>query len=116
MTHEIAVLSFNAVEATARAVQSLQQTVAKETKITVIDNASTDGTRTWLERQAKLEKVLHPQNLLYTKAYAAFLAQSQAEIVTLWNCDAEATEGWERPLLDWMLKTPKAGIVGPLLL
>ena len=113
LTHEIVVLSYNALEETARAIQSLK--AHSKGRIIVIDNASEEPVPSWLKTQKDITLILNSENKRYTRGYHDYLKESTADIVTLFNTDCFCEPGWEAPILDMFDRFPRAALVAPLL-
>ena len=84
----IIVLTYNQLEYTKQCLASLQKYTEKDSyELIVIDNASTDGTREWLQQQKNLKLLLNDENIGFPKGcnQGIALANSQNDILLLNN-------------------------------
>lgn len=89
-------------------------TVSEEADLIVADNGSSDGSVEWVKSTHPEVKVLEfPENLGFAAGYNEALRLTGYEYTVLLNSDVETTEGWWRPLLDFMRSTPEAGACQP---
>lgn len=107
------ILSFNALEHTARAIASVRE--YSRASLVVIDNGSVDGSREWLKKQEGYRVILNAENKKYTRGFADYLDISEADIVTLFNNDCLAERFWEDPILSLFADRPRAAIITPIL-
>ncbi len=85
--------------------------------IYVADNASTDGSVTFLKQNYPNIKIIqNDQNGGFAKGYNDALQHVDADIVCLLNSDVEVTEGWLEPIVKVFHDYPKASIVQPKIL
>lgn len=74
-----------------------------DVEIVVVDNASTDGSISFLETNYPSLTSIHlPQNYGYAEGYNQALKQIEAEYYVLLNSDVEVSEGWLMPVIDYM--------------
>lgn len=89
-------------------------------RVTVVDNASTDGTRELLRSDfPQVEHLVLKGNLGYGRANNEGIARALdggAEFVALLNNDVEVEPGWLRALLDAARAQPRAGLLTGTLL
>jgi len=92
----------------------LQRSVLDHCEVIVADNASTDDSVAWMQKQYPKLKLMHSNtNLGYAGGYEYFLNQLEAEYFILLNSDVEPAENWLAPLLQFMDEHPKAGACQP---
>ncbi|HET9476074.1 MAG TPA: methyltransferase domain-containing protein [Dehalococcoidia bacterium] len=119
-THRVSMImgTHNNFEVLQRGVDSILKNTPPGYELIVVNNASTDGTASYL---ASLDyphlKVL---NNTVNESYAAFNNKGQAlatrPYILYVNDDIEAFPGWLEPLIDILDANPKVGAVGPRLL
>lgn len=84
-------------------------------EIILVDDASTDGTRNWLQTlcNENLRVVLNPMNVGFARANHAGVALATGEVLALVNNDLIFSPGWLEPMLA-LLQNPQlgAGVVG----
>jgi GT2 family glycosyltransferase len=87
-------------------------------EIVVVDNASTDGTREWLEETRTtfpmpIVVVANSDNRGFAAAVNQGVAVSTGELVCLLNNDTVVTRGWLSALVAHLESDPGLGLVGP---
>jgi GT2 family glycosyltransferase len=74
-----------------------------DTAIYLADNGSTDGSADWVsDNFTDIRIIRFETNHGYAGGYNLALKQVNAEYFVLLNSDVEVTEGWLRPLVDYM--------------
>jgi len=86
-------------------------------EVVVVDNASADGTREWLEETrgsfpVPLVLVANAENRGFAVAVNQGVAASSGELVCLLNNDTVVTRGWLSALAAHLESDPRLGIVG----
>jgi len=111
---EIIVLQYNSLETLAYTVEGIKQNT-ENYKLTIIDNASTDGSIEWLKTK-KLNTVFNSQNLLFTNAYMNYLRTAKlGKYFVIMNNDCIPEKGWLEEMYNFMEANPDCGIVAPML-
>lgn len=88
-----------------------------EARIIVADNGSTDGSTAMLEAEFPTVEIIRlDRNYGFAEGYNRALAQVDADYLLLLNSDVEVTEGWLRPLRDYMDRHPETAACQPKLL
>jgi GT2 family glycosyltransferase len=110
---------YNHLEQTQAMLDSLQASLPAhlDYEIILVDDASTDGTREWLQQwhAPRMRKILNPHNLGYAGANNAGVALARGELLGLLNNDLMFEPGWLEPMLDALLAPGlNAGLVGNL--
>ena len=83
----------------------------------VADNASTDGSVAFLQKNfPQVKLVLLAGNYGYAEGYNRALAQVQARYYCLLNSDVEVTPGWLAPLLGYLNAHPQVAAIQPKIL
>ena len=92
----------------------LRHTGLPGAEIVIGDNASTDGSVTFLESEyPEIRLVKLDRNYGYTGGFNRVLRQLDATYFLLLNSDVEVTEGWLPPLLELMDKKQKVAVCAP---
>jgi len=85
--------------------------------VVLIDNASTDDTRSFVQQQFPEVHVIHlPQNKGFTGGYAAGIEQIRSKYLVLLSADFEVSPGWFDPLHSFMEQRPDVAVVQPKIL
>ncbi len=90
---------------------------SKDAVVYVADNASTDGSVTYLrEHFPNVRLILFDKNWGFAEGYNKALAQVKAEYFVLLNSDIEVTCDWLTPMVEWMDNHPEVAACQPKLL
>ena len=90
---------------------------SKDATIYVADNASTDGSIAFLEKNyPSIAIIKNKVNGGFAQGYNEALQHIEADIFCLLNSDVEVTEGWLSPIPDAFNTLPKAAIIQPKIL
>jgi len=90
---------------------------SKEAKLYVVDNASTDDSILFLNKNYPNIKILkNTTNKGYSTGYNTALQHIKADVFCLLNSDVEVTKNWLQPILNFYKNTPNASIVQPKIL
>ena len=91
-------------------------------EVIVVDNASTDGSREWLQtwaatpspagHQRRLQ--LNDENLGFSAGNNVGLRAARGEFLVLLNNDTYVTPGWVRGLCNHLRAEPRLGLLGPV--
>lgn len=86
-------------------------------EVLVVDNASSDGTTSMLERAfPQVRLIANDTNLGFAKANNQGITQSRGRYLLLLNPDTEVVGDALRHLLEYMRVHPRVGVLGPQLL
>ena len=86
-------------------------------RVIVVDNCSTDGSWTCLEKEfPEVERVAFEKNFGFAGGYNRAIAMVEEKYVVLLNSDVEVTEGWLEPLVEALEKDERLVGVQPKLL
>ena len=88
--------------------------ITEDADLIVADNGSTDDSVEWVKAHHPEVKVLSfSENYGFAEGYNKAIAQTQYKYTILLNSDVEVTEGWTRPLLDFMRCNGDVGALQP---
>lgn len=88
--------------------------ITEDADLIVADNGSTDDSVEWVKAHHPEVKVLSfSENYGFAEGYNKAIAQTQYKYTILLNSDVEVTEGWTRPLLDFMRRNGDVGALQP---
>lgn len=94
-----------------------QFTIGPEADLIVADNGSDDGSVAWLrENHPEVRVVELGKNYGFAEGYNRAIAELDYPYVTLLNSDVEVTDGWWRPVLEFLEQNPDVGAVQPKIL
>lgn len=115
---DIIIVTYNSAWDLARCLDSiLRQKTRYRYRVTVVDNASTDGTAGIVRlRYTEVSLLLSGQNRGFAKANNLAIGQTHGKYVVLLNPDTEVKAGALDMLLDFLEAHPEVGAVGPKLL
>jgi GT2 family glycosyltransferase len=85
-------------------------------EVIVVDNASTDGSREWLQSHPDVRLIANIENVGFGRANNKAFAASDAPLLFLLNNDAEVHAGTFAKLLATINENEHIGVVGPRLL
>ena len=88
--------------------------ITEDADLIVADNGSTDDSVEWVKAHHPEVKVLSfSENYGFAEGYNKAIEQTQYKYTILLNSDVEVTEGWTRPLLDFMRRNGDVGALQP---
>jgi GT2 family glycosyltransferase/glycosyltransferase involved in cell wall biosynthesis len=114
----IVLVTYGNVELTKLCIESVfRNTQHPRVEIIIVDNASTDGTRVYLDYLAHAQKnvkvILNNSNRGFAAANNQAFAYTSGEVIILLNNDTVVPAGWLEPLLRH-LGNDEIGLVGPV--
>lgn len=112
---DIIVVTYKARQQLSRCLQSLiRHTRDCPYQLTVVDNASSDGTAEYVKKRfgGRCRLVRSARNLGFSGGANLALRRTGRSWVVLLDDDAEVTPGWIGKFFGVALKDPKAGIIG----
>lgn len=90
---------------------------SSDAEIYVADNASTDGSISFLKNNyPTIHVIQNSSNGGYAKGYNEALKNVKADIFCLLNSDVEVTENWLNPIIQAFESIPKASVIQPKIL
>jgi GT2 family glycosyltransferase len=126
MDFSVIVVTHNGLEHTARCVESLRRTLPPRAEVIFVDNASTDGTRSYLREVAERMEgaarlVLLERNEGWCRGINAGLARATGRYLVLLNNDVILTPDWLTGMRKCMEQAHtvvpglrRVGLVGPV--
>lgn len=115
----IIVVTYNNLDFTKSCLESLDQYTAYDNyEVIVVDNASKDGSREFLQEWAEAGEnrtiILNEDNLGFAAANNQGLARARGDYFVLLNNDTYVTPGWLGTLLQHLKKNPQLGLISPV--
>ena len=114
--HGIALVlpAFNGVDFTRAFLDSWAGTGAAGAGLIIVNDASTDGTREFLDGlgEPKVQVVHNPENLGYAASCNLGASLAEADVLCFLNNDLLLEAGWLAPMLEGLDTLPDAGVVG----
>lgn len=115
----VVILTYNKLSCTRLCVESIyRNTQYPHFELVIVDNASTDGTRTYLEVLQQLIPNLHvifnDHNEGFAFANNQGILRSRGEYVVLLNNDTILCPGWLTQLIRYLEQDVEIGIIGPV--
>lgn len=113
----IVILNWNGEKLLETFLPSIVNFSSERAEIFVADNASTDGSVSFLKKNFPSVKIIENAiNGGYAKGYNDALLSVQADIYCLINSDVEVTENWLQPILNVFEKDKNVAIIQPKIL
>lgn len=114
----IIIVNWNGGELLKRSIGSIEQFPSNiPFELIVVDNASTDGSREWLNSQNnRLTVVANDENLGFARANNQAFTLTNSQLLFLLNSDAEVHEQTLDKLAAAIRSSARIGVVGPRLL
>jgi len=112
----VVIVSFNASNYLRECLHTLASGVRSSIEVIVVDNASTDGSPEMVETEfPSVLLVRSSENLGFGKANNIGIKMAKGSYIALVNSDVHVYEGCLDALVDFLERTPTAGMVGPRL-
>ena len=113
----IVILNFNGKHHLENFLPSVCASAYEGVDIWVADNASTDDSISFLQKNYPNIKLIQlPENYGFAEGYNQALRQIEADYYVLLNSDVEVTPDWIRPIIDIMENDPKIAAAQPKIL
>lgn len=117
-TVSIIVLTFNEIAHTIKCVESIEKHTLLDYELIVVDNGSTDGTRSFLRQYMLPRENVHVLTNVSNRGFAfgnnQGMSIARGKYILLLNNDTIVTKNWLNNMLAVFQKEPKVGIVGPV--
>lgn len=118
MKCDIIIPVWNQLSFTRDCIDSIRKNTSGEYRLIIIDNASGDETKRYLESlkasgELPLELIRNEENVGFIKAVNRGMAASNADFVCILNNDTIVTEGWLAEMINIANSSPDIGIVNP---
>ncbi|MBE0338847.1 glycosyltransferase [Paenibacillus sp. 23TSA30-6] len=115
MLSSIIILTYNKLEYTKECIESIRDYTDQGTyEIIVVDNASNDGTKEWIQSQDDIFDICNESNLGFPKGCNQGIEVAQGDNIVLLNNDVVVTPGWLDILLNALYSSEDTGAVGPV--
>lgn len=113
----IIIPTFNNLKYTKKCLTSIKKRTKKNFyEIIVVDNASTDGTQSYLKTQKDINCILNEKNNNFAGACNQGASVAKNDVLLFLNNDTEVHENWLEPVLEDINNEKKIGAVGVKLL
>jgi glycosyltransferase involved in cell wall biosynthesis len=109
----VIILTHNQLAYTRRCVDSILRYTDEPYELIFVDNASTDGTATYLRTLEGAFVIANKENRGFPAAVNQGIQAAQGAQILLLNNDTVVTTGWLRRLLRVLDADPRVGLVGP---
>lgn len=110
----IVMLSWNALDYTKMALESIREHTTGEYEIVIVDNGSNPETVEWLRSQSHIRVIFNATNRGFAGGNNQAIAACRGEYVVLLNNDVIVTDGWLESLLSAFDRIPALGVSAPL--
>jgi GT2 family glycosyltransferase/Flp pilus assembly protein TadD len=113
----ISVLTLNNLKLTSQCLESIFENTTIPYRVCVVDQASTDGTKEYLDGlEGRIDVVRSPENIGFIGGNNLVMGRYPESDILLLNNDTIVKKGWLRALRDCAQSDPAIGIVGAKLL
>lgn len=113
----IVILNYNGVDHLETYLPPLVENTAATHEIVIIDNGSTDDSRTFIKEYYPEIRVIElEQNLGFAGGYNEGLQEVQSLYIVLLNSDVRVSSNWLEPLIDRLRASDNVGAVQPKIL
>lgn len=113
----IIIVTWNGLELLRQCLPSVVATDYSDFEIIVSDNASTDGSKEWIESSFPSVRVIrHPENYAFCRGNNEAIKIASGDYIVLLNNDVEVPSNWLTPLIRQMESDSTLGAVQPKLL
>ncbi|MFD1613806.1 glycosyltransferase family 2 protein [Gelatiniphilus marinus] len=113
----IVILNWNGQKLLERFLPSVVEYSSNEAEIYVADNASTDGSVSFVKNNFPSIKIIkNKENGGYAKGYNEALKRVEADVFCLLNSDVEVSKNWLAPIIDTFKTEENTAIIQPKIL
>ncbi|MFP7733915.1 glycosyltransferase [Priestia aryabhattai] len=114
MKTSIIILTHNQLEYTKKCIDSIRRYTKTHYEIIVVDNASSDGTVSYLQHQDDIKVIFNHENLGFAKANNQGYEIATGNTIVFLNNDVVVTLGWLESMIDTLYSSESIGMVGPV--
>lgn len=111
----VSLVTYNGMRWLPGCIASLRAQTVAEYELIVLDNASTDGTRTWLRDMAdtdeRMRLIESNENLGFARAHDRVISEARGDLVLLLNQDVELDQGFLWHAIGAFSSRPEVGSV-----
>lgn len=113
----VVILNWNGIKFLKQYIQFLVDFSSIHTEIYVIDNASTDESLSYLQKNfPQIKLIINKENYGFAKGYNEGLKHIDAEYYCLLNSDVEVSPHWDENIIAFMDQNPEVAVCQPKLL
>ncbi len=115
MDTSIIILTYNNLQYTRQCIESIRKnTKLGSYEIIIVDNASTDGTKEWINEQHGIASIQNEENNGFPKGCNQGIEIAKGDNILLLNNDVIVTPNWLENLLKCLYSSDDIGAVGPV--
>ena len=103
---------YNQLELTKKCIESIELNTYSNYELIIVNNASTDGTKKYLEKLSYVKCINNAENLGYPKAINQGIKIAEGKDIVLLNNDTIVTDGWLERLIMIKNSNQNVGVVG----
>lgn len=104
----------NHLEETQRCIRSIYEFTAKPYEIIIVDNASSDGTASWLVTLPEIKVIKNRENEGFSKAINRGISLATGEEILIIHNDVIVTPKWLDYMREALYSSDEIGAVGPI--
>lgn len=114
----IIILNWNGLELLKKLLPiAAEHSISEESDLIVADNGSTDSSCEWVASHLPQVRLIRfDENLGFAAGYNRAISETRYPYTILLNSDVETTEGWWRPMLDFMERNRDVAALQPKIL
>ena len=109
---DLVIVNYNSLHYLSDCLTALHRYTPQPYQIIVVDNASNDGSVSYLQGRGGIETIFNLENRGYAVACNQGIRQGKNPYVVLLNPDVKVTKGWWEPLLA-AVRPSDVAVVGP---
>lgn len=115
MKTSIIILTYNNLQYTRQCIESIRKNTKLGTyEIVIVDNASSDGTKEWINEQENIVSIQNQENLGFPKGCNQGIEIAKGDNILLLNNDVIVTPNWLKNMIKCLYSSEDIGAVGPV--